>query len=118
METKPAEQTTFMSLQKNEISAVRVRNYFQHSKTNVQTDHRIPLFHLPLPLLLSQPHLGEKIHFYLKSYFPDAISYSTAKVKSKCNAIMNAPPFNFRLMIARNLPVSTRTIGSLNPMSI
>lgn len=54
--------------------------------------HRSLLFRLPLPLPPSQPQLGEKINFYLKSYFPDAISHSTAKVKSKYNAIMNTLP--------------------------
>lgn len=57
------------------------------------SDHRILLSHLPLPLLLSQPQLGEKIHFYLKRQLPDAIiSYSTAKVTLKCNAARKAPP--------------------------
>lgn len=66
--------------------------------------HRIVLFHPPfhLPLFLSQPQLGEKIDVYLKSYFPDAISCGTAKLKSNYKELSS---FNFRLMTAGNLPV-------------
>lgn len=66
--------------------------------------HRTVLFHplFHLPLFLSQPQLGEKIDVYLKSYFPDVISCSTAKLKSNYKELSS---FNFRLMTVGNLPV-------------